>query len=302
MGSADTIDVGIIGLDTSHSERFAAVIEARADATVAGVWDGGAVRDAEYVDSFCEEYRADRYREPEAMIGEVDAAMVLTVNWDHHRPIAETLLEAGLPTFLDKPIAGTVTDVEAIRVAAERSGAPVCGGSAVPYHPAVSEMRTDSGVHDLFVAGYNGPFYYGVHLADVTRLICGTNWVRIEPTDHTTTTTVSFEGGSTATVRFDGPTEDAAFGLLDVGSAVRTAYIDSSERALERMYEPFIESFVRAASGEPDHRGWLFDAATLILGVQAVLESGVTITPESPELYEVVEDGTAFTEEYRPLY
>lgn len=296
------IDVGIIGLDTSHAEKFAALIADRTDVTVAGVWDGGDVREDAYVRRFCDEYDTHRYGTPDSMIDDVDAAMVLTVNWDLHRPIAERLLESGITTLVDKPIAGSVDDVAAIRAAADRGNARLCGGSAVPYHPSVSEMRADGGTHDLFSAGYNGPFYYGVHLTDTARRICGSDWSRIEPAAHAKTANVAFDGGSSATLRFDGPTENAAFGLLDVGQTVRTAHIDGSEAELMRMYDPFLDAFVETAKGEREDEDWLFDAATLLLGVQAVLETGERITPESQHLYDVSRDGGAFTEVYKPLY
>lgn len=295
-------DIGLIGLDTSHAEKFAELITDRPAATVAAVWDGGDVRDARFVERFCDEYDAALYDEPSGMIGDVDAAMVLTVNWDLHRPMAVEFLEAGVPTFVDKPIAGTVADVEAIRRAANRENTPVFGGSAVPYHPSLSSLRADGDTHDLFSAGYNSPFYYGVHLTDTARRICDADWCRIEPTVHCATTTVTFEDGSNATLRFDGPTENAAFGFLDVGRTVRTAYISGDEAELERMYEPFIEGFVETVRGAGNQSDWLFDAATLLLGVQAVLETNTGIEPDSSALYDVERDGAAFTDGYEPLY
>lgn len=296
------IDIGLIGLDTSHAEKFAELIMDRAGATVTGVWDGGDIRDDRFVEQFCDEYDAPLYDDPDGMIDDVDAVMVLTVDWDLHRPMAVQFLEAGVPTFIDKPIAGTVTDIEAIRRVAGREGTPVFGGSAVPYHPSLSTMRTDDGTHDLFSAGYNSPFYYGVHLTDTARRICGADWCRIGPTTHPATTTVTFEDGSNATIRFDGPTEDAAFGFLEIGRTVRTAYIDGSETELERMYGPFIDAFVGTIREKRDESNWLFDAAALLLGVQAALKTGDVIEPDSSALYDVNEDGTAFTEVYKPLY
>lgn len=296
------IDVGILGLDTSHAEKFAALIDDRPDATVAGVWDGGVVREESYVSAFCAEHGAVRYDRPDGMIGKVDVAMVLTADWDRHRPIAECFLKAGVPTCIDKPIAGRLGDIEELRATVERTGTPICGGSAVPYHPSIDGMRADAGSHDLFAAGYNGPFYYGVHLTDSARRVCGDNWTVIEPTSHGSAITVTFADGSTATLRFDGPTNPSAFGFLDVGDTIRTARINGDETELERMYDPFLDSVLETARSERDDADWLFDAATLLLGVQAALEHGTTVEPGSPELAAVREDGAAFAEGYEPLY
>lgn len=294
--------VGILGLDTSHSEKFAELISERDDMTVGGVWDGGDVRTDAYAEEYCSTYSAPRYEQPKEMIDRVDAAMVLTVNWDLHRPIASQFLEAGVPTFVDKPIAGSIDDVEALRRIVEREETPFCGGSSVPYHPSLTGMRADDGAHDLFSVGYNDPFYYGVHITDTARKICGTNWTRIEPADHCAAATVSFANGSNATLQFDGPTENAAFGLLDIGETIRTARINGTETELERMYGPFIDAFAETASGNRDESNWLFDAATLLLGVQAALEFGHVVTPDSPSLAEISRDGSSFAETYEPLY
>lgn len=296
------ITIGIIGLDTSHSEKFAELISDRPDMTIGGVWDGGDVRSDAYAERFCQTYRAHRYDRPEEMIDCIDAVMVLTVNWDLHRPIAVQFIEAGIPTFVDKPIAGSIEDIEILRRIVDREGIPFCGGSAVPYHPSLSVMRADDGTHDLFSAGYNDPFYYGVHITDAARKICGADWARIEPAGYGAATSVTFANGSNATLRFDGPTENAAFGLLDIGESIRTACIDGTEEELERMYDPFIETFAETAYGTNDESGWLFDAATLLLGVQAALKFDEEVTPRSSLLTDVSRNGGAFTQTYEPLY
>lgn len=295
------IDIGILGLDTSHAEKFAEIVTRRSDATISAVWDGGEIRDEAYVTTFCNRYDAITCDRPEVLIEHVDAAMVLTVNWDHHAPLAKRCLDVGVPTLIDKPIAGSIEDVETIRRGASDSTS-VFGGSAVPYHPSLSDMRASDGRHDIFSAGYNSPFYYGVHLTDTVRRICGADWQRIEPADHDATVTVAFADGSNATLRFDGPTEDAAFGLLDVSTTVGTASIEGNETEFERMYEPYIDAFLETVRGERERPGWLFDAATLHLGIQAALERDETIIPDSSELFAVSKNGTAFTEAYKPLY
>lgn len=296
------IKVGILGLDTSHSEKFAELISNRPDMTVGGVWDGGDVRSEAYITKYCQTNDAPQYGQPGEIIDHVDAAMVLTVNWDQHRPIASQFLEAGIPTFVDKPIAGSIDDVKALRRIADREGTPFCGGSSVPYHPALSNMRADDSAHDLFSVGYNNPFYYGVHITDTARKICGADWTKIEPADHPAAVTVSFGNGSTATLLFDGPTENAAFGLLDIGETIRTARINGTETELERMYNPFLDVFAETVTGNRDESDWLFDAATLLLGVQVTLEHNDVVTPGSPILTETSRDGSSFTSTYEPLY
>jgi predicted dehydrogenase len=58
------------------------------------------------------------------VIGRVDAAIVATPNHTH-RSVAVPLLEAGISTLIEKPLASTVEDGEAIVEAAERGAAKV---------------------------------------------------------------------------------------------------------------------------------------------------------------------------------
>ncbi len=60
----------------------------------------------------------------DAIIGKVDAAIVATPNHTH-REIAVPLLEAGISTFIEKPLSTTVEDGQAIIEAAKRGNAKV---------------------------------------------------------------------------------------------------------------------------------------------------------------------------------
>jgi UDP-N-acetylglucosamine 3-dehydrogenase len=57
-----------------------------------------------------------------------------------HAETAMPYIEAGIATFIEKPMATTVSDAERIRDAAERSGAVVFVGHIFLYHPAFLEI------------------------------------------------------------------------------------------------------------------------------------------------------------------
>lgn len=294
--SASRLRIGILGLDTSHAETFADELAQSAVATVSAVWDGGDVRDESYVGEFCEEYGAVSYDEPSAMIDEVDAAMVLTVDWDTHRDLARPFLEADVPTFVDKVIAGTVADVEALADAA--GDTPVFGGSSIPFHPAVEEFPRDVSGRTLYAAGYNDPFYYGVHVVDSARAVAGAPWTRVKPLDGPgIRVEVCFENDARAVLQFDGETDEPAFGFLDVADRTRTSRITIGDRYGE-MRESFFDAFVAASSGERDDTDRVLDGATLQLAVHAALDAGEAVTPDDPVLREYHADGTAYATVY----
>ena len=295
------MDVGIVGLDSSHPEAFAERLAERSGVRVAAAWDGGAVRDDEYTEAFRERYGAEAFDDPAEMVDAVDAAMVLTVDWDSHRELAVPFLDAGVATFVDKPLAGTVRDVDAIGEAA--AGATLFGGSAVPFHPAVTELPVGLPDRSLYCAGYDDPFYYGVHLVDTARLLAGTDWRAVDPIAGTgTAVEVRFANGTSATLRLDGSTEDPSFGVLDVGERTVTCSVGTAEAEFDRMYSAFLDAFLAAVAGDRSDGRRLIDGARLLLAVEAAVERGRRVTPDCEALAEVHADGGAFLADYSPYY
>lgn len=298
------IEVGILGLDTSHPETFASILDDREGATVRAVWDGGEVRDESYAATFCDECDAIRYDEPHELIDEVDAIMTLTVDWSSHRSLAVPFLEAGIPTMIDKPLTGSVADVDAIEAAAKRGDAPLFGGSAVPFHPDAATV-TELTPKTIFGSGYGDPFYYGVHLIDTVRLAVDADWTRVEPVDTTgQVVAVYFENGATATIHFDGPETDGTFSFLCVSDdETGVTEIESTVTELERMYDPFLDGFLETARGERDDRDRLVDGARLLLAVQETLETGEPFPPdEDVSATAPTVDSAAFLSTYEPYY
>ncbi|MFC4439992.1 MULTISPECIES: Gfo/Idh/MocA family protein [Natrialbaceae] len=295
------IELGLLGLDTSHPETFASILD-RADVSIAAVWDGGDVRERGYTREFCERYDASRYDDPHAMVDDVDAAMVLAVDWNAHRRLATPFLEAGVPTMIDKPLAGSVADVRAIERAAMRGGAPLFGGSSLPFHPSVSSLA-DTTTETAFSVGYGDSFYYGVHLVDSVRLLAGADWTRVAPNDGPgRVATIDFADGSAATLRFDGPDSDGTFGFLTVGERTQTVQVGSSTDELDRMYEPFLEEFLAAARGERDDRNRVVDSGILLIGVQTAFNTGESVTPDDSALTTTEISSDSFVAGYEPYY
>lgn len=73
--------------------------------------------------------------------------------------------------------------MDAIVEAARAGGAPLFGGSAVPFHPQFDVLETLPERRTVYCVGYNDPFYYGCHLVDSVRRIVDSNWLEIEPND-----------------------------------------------------------------------------------------------------------------------
>lgn len=295
------VDIGIVGLDTSHAESFAETLSDRPAANLAGVWDGGDVRSESYARTFCERHEARRYDDPHEMGHDVDAAMVLTVNWDTHRDLAVPFLERGVPTLVDKPIAGNLDDIRAIEDAA--SGTPFFGGSAVPYHSAVRSFELNGDGRSLHCVGYDDPFYYGVHLVDSVCRIVDEDWTTVSPSDTPgQTVDVVFEDGTYVNLRLDSPGNEQQFAFLSIGNRSTVVEVGSEPADMDDMYRTYIDTFLDVVTGrrESDHRP--LDAAKLLVGVHAALDGGRPVTPGCRLLSEQTIEGEPFLEEYAPYY
>ncbi|MFC6734131.1 hypothetical protein [Haladaptatus sp. GCM10025893] len=117
-----------------------------------------------------------------------------------------------------------------------------------------------------------------------------------------TTVDVEFENHTHATLRFDGSPDDGMFSVLDVGETTNAVAIESNRDSLAAMYHPFIESFLDVVAGERDDTDRLLDAATLQLAVEATIDTGDAITPESEALAAISVDSAPFLADYNPYY
>jgi predicted dehydrogenase len=73
-------------------------------------------------------------QKPEDVIGHVDAVLISTDDGFDHVRRARPFVEAGLPVFVDKPLATSVEDLRTF-IAWEKSGAPLLSSSGLRYAP-----------------------------------------------------------------------------------------------------------------------------------------------------------------------
>jgi predicted dehydrogenase len=133
---------------------------------ITAAFDSGDVRSPEFVEKYCREKEIERCGSLEDLAGRIDAAMVLSVNWDTAVDKTVFLLERGVPVLLDKPLAGNLRDLERLSVAVEESRTMLLGGSGWRF--AVMSRVAADGIDARDVRnveiGCPGPFfYYGVH-------------------------------------------------------------------------------------------------------------------------------------------
>lgn len=166
--------IGVVDLDTSHPENWIP-IERDLGHTVAGVWDGGAVHPAGYAESFAQKLGIARvYPSIEAMVPEVDCAIIHGCNWDTHVEKARPFVEAGKAVLLDKPMTGNLRDIEQIKAWA-RAGARIGGGSSLRFCRETRDwlarpLEERGEAHTAVCGCAVDEFNYGIH---AYAMLCG---------------------------------------------------------------------------------------------------------------------------------
>ncbi|MGW1656719.1 Gfo/Idh/MocA family protein [Streptomyces atratus] len=200
--------IGIVGTENTHVDHIIShlnVHEAGGGARVVALSGGHSRRNDTLASTGAIEKIVD---EPIGLLGLVDAVIVADRNGAHHRDQATPFLAEGLPVFVDKPLACTVEDAQAMIDTALAHEAPLTSSSALRWIPDTDALvaRTARGgqPHVVVTSGpadpdgeYGGIFFYGIHPVDVAlRLAPGEiSDVRTDATD--TTVSVSFTAGGT---------------------------------------------------------------------------------------------------------
>jgi virulence factor len=112
---------------------------------------------------------------------DADCAFVLTPK-DTHAPIATALLKRRIPVFLEKPIATSLKDAEAVLEASEQASTLLMVAFNRRYAPVYEALKREwaTQVPDVIVAEkhrpgteYRATLENAIHMVDLMRWICG---------------------------------------------------------------------------------------------------------------------------------
>lgn len=178
------VRIGLVGLDSSHAEEFLRHLNQECrhpDMRVTALAgdDGTRLDELRALDpglAACATL--------DLLIRDVDAVIVGHRDGALHRDAAIACLEAGRPVFVDKPLANSRRDAEAIVAAAERSHTPLLSGSALRWQAETRRIKARlSGVDgriDLHAWGtwypeseYGGAIFYAIHAVELALELLG---------------------------------------------------------------------------------------------------------------------------------
>lgn len=197
LHSQEIIRLGIIGLDTSHSEAFIKLINGenpQPDYTgfkiVAAYPYGSRTIESSYrrIPQYTETARQHGVRitsSIEELLKEVDCVLLETNDGTLHLEQAKEVINNGKPLFIDKPVAARLSDVLSIYGMAEKKQVPIFSSSALRFSPRNLELRAGNGPEgkvagaDCYSPCTNEPshagfFWYGIHGVEILYTLMGT--------------------------------------------------------------------------------------------------------------------------------
>jgi len=133
------IRIGIVGAENSHTVAIAKTLNIDKKVPgcrIASVWgeSGKYAKDAAA--------RGDIpqiVKNPEDMIGQIDAACVDHRHAKYHLPAVQPLLEAKIPLFVDKPFCYRVAEGKRFLALAKKLRVPVCSFSVLPKQASFAQ-------------------------------------------------------------------------------------------------------------------------------------------------------------------
>ena len=202
MAAAEEIRVGLIGLDTSHVTAFTKIINdpkakgPLANARVTAAFRGGSPdipssseRIDKFTDTLTQQYGVKLYPTIAGLCKNVDAIMLESVDGRPKVRQAIPVIDAGLPLYIDKPMASSLADVLFIFDYAKKKGVPIFSSSSLRYGKTTQAARAGA-LGKIMHAETFSPvsiearhpdlFWYGVHGCESLFTVMGPGCETVE--------------------------------------------------------------------------------------------------------------------------
>lgn len=172
------IQIGGVSIDVSHPKAFASNMEKYCMNMRYRYICNPGFRTEEEAQWFCSRFGLDGIKTTIGeMVEDVDVGFIQSCNWDKHLDQAMPFLEKGKPVFIDKPIVGSVRDINRLRELVA-GGAKVLGSSSVRYCKEIQNFLARSEEERgkiLAVYGTSGTdeFNYAIHIVEAISEVAG---------------------------------------------------------------------------------------------------------------------------------
>ncbi len=193
--SRKEIKVGIIGLDTSHVTAFTKLLNDKSHpdyvpgTKVVAAFKGGSpdvesshTRVDKFTETLNKDFGVEIVDTIEELCSKVDAILLESVDARPHLEQVKPVFEAGLPVFIDKPLAGTLADALEIQRLGKKHNVRWFTSSSYRFYAGMKALQTQD-VGEVRGAMSYGPchleehhpdfFWYGVHPVEALFTVLG---------------------------------------------------------------------------------------------------------------------------------
>ncbi|MEP6662265.1 MAG: Gfo/Idh/MocA family oxidoreductase [Verrucomicrobiota bacterium] len=222
---AAELRIGMIGLDTSHCIEFTRRFNDATDKNyipggkVVAAFKGGspdieesASRIEGYTKQLQENFGVKLVDSIEELCAQVDVVMLESLDGRPHLAQAIPVIKAKKTLFIDKPVAGSLSDAIKIYRLAKENNVPIFSSSSLRYYPTVEELKHGS-FGELKGAISVGPahlephhpdlFWYGIHPTEAMFTVMGKGCESVTRTATADTDVITgiWSGGKVGTLR-----------------------------------------------------------------------------------------------------
>jgi predicted dehydrogenase len=207
VGTGKSVRVGIIGAENSHTVNFGKMFNVEKKfpgVEVVAVWG----ETDEFAKSAAERGSIPKIvKEQKELMGMIDALIIDHRHAKYHAAAAVPFIEAGIPTFIDKPFTYRVQEAQHLLDLAEKHNTPITCLSGLGIGPGVDDMAAQvaemEDIGPILVTGpanvdskYGGIFFYSVHFVERMFKVFGDDVVSVRATRHSGHTSFQYKYAS----------------------------------------------------------------------------------------------------------
>ncbi|MBQ4516480.1 MAG: Gfo/Idh/MocA family oxidoreductase [Clostridia bacterium] len=274
------IKLAILGTENSHSWYFSSVLAPKdgnkkyPDIELLGVYGDcnaeGAEEGFEKIRemSACNVF-ANHYND---FLDEADAVMITAADGANHFKYAKSYIEKGIPVWIDKPTTRDTSELVEMWELAEKSGAILCGGSALQYADTIKKLADEvSNSNEQICGGHvtaplsmenscGGFWYYTQHLVQMMTTVFGSDVKSVRAEKN--------ERGVNAIYRYNGFDVTTFYGSGYSVTVYMNEWVAKAESfdLTATYFMPPLESFIKVLkSGKADKTKKEFMAPVFII-------------------------------------
>ena len=215
--------IGLIGLDTSHSEIFTRLLNDSEDAhhvkgaqithvipTYSEDLSISRERFPQYYEIVTNKYGVIPIEDIEELMAVVDAVIIGTVDGRNHLEWFKKVVRYSKPVFIDKPVVMNSVEMKELINVSKIHSTPVMSSSSLRFSESVAAVARNKDIQSGYFFGPTprqeqmpGYFWYGIHLVEMVVTIFGTEVenMKIETYTDCEQIHITFPNGKHAIIR-----------------------------------------------------------------------------------------------------